>query len=72
LKEDERQFLRKAIELSSVGFTLVLATFTGLGLGLLLDKWTKLTPLFTITLLLFGIAAGFVYLVYKFGVNGKK
>ena len=72
MKEDDRQFWRRAIELSSVGFTLVLATFTGLGLGLLLDKWTKLSPLFTIIMLLFGIVSGFVYLVYKFGSNGKK
>jgi F0F1-type ATP synthase assembly protein I len=72
LNEDEKQFLRKAIELSSVGFTLVLATFIGLAIGLLLDKWTKLTPLFTIVMLLFGITSGFVYLVYKYGANAKK
>ena len=72
MKEEDRQFLRKAVELSSVGFTLVLATFGGLLIGVQLDKWTGLKPLFTIVMLLFGIFSGFVYLIYKFGANGKK
>ncbi|MGD0566583.1 MAG: AtpZ/AtpI family protein [Candidatus Goldiibacteriota bacterium] len=72
MKEDEKQILRRAAELSSLGFTLVLTTFSGLGLGLLLDKWTKLKPLFTIIMLLAGIAAGFMYIIYKYGDHGKK
>jgi len=57
--------------LGSVGFTLVLATFAGLALGLVLDRLTGLKPLFTVALLLFGIISGFLYLYYHFGKNGK-
>jgi len=48
-----------------LGFTLVLSTFAGLGLGILLDKLTGLKPLFTIVLLLFGIVAGFINIFVK-------
>jgi F0F1-type ATP synthase assembly protein I len=72
MKEENRDLLRKAGELSSLGFTLVLSTFTGLGAGLLLDRWTGLSPLFTILLLLAGIAAGFIYMFYKFGAYANK
>lgn len=44
----------------SLGFTLVLATFAGLGLGILIDRFTGLKPWFTIGGLLFGIVSGFV------------
>jgi F0F1-type ATP synthase assembly protein I len=71
LKEENKELLNQFGLLGSLGFTLVLATFSGLGLGLLLDKWTGLTPLFTIVMLLLGIAAGFVYIFYKFGKNAK-
>jgi F0F1-type ATP synthase assembly protein I len=71
LKEENNELLNQFGLLGSLGFTLVLATFSGLGLGLLLDKWTGLTPLFTIVMLLLGIASGFVYIFYKFGKNAK-
>ncbi len=72
MKEENRELLRKTGELGALGFTLVLLTFLGLGAGIMLDKWTNLKPLFTIVMLLAGIAAGFWYLIYKFGQHGKK
>jgi len=59
-------------DLGSLGFTLVLLTFSGLGAGLLLDKWTNLKPLFTILMLLAGIAGGLAYIIFKYGYHGKK
>jgi len=56
--------------LGSLGFTLVLSTFTGLALGIWLDKITNLKPLFTIVLLIFGIVAGFVK-IFKETINKK-
>lgn len=70
MDKDERDMLRNLGELGSVGFTLVLSTFCGLGMGLFLDKITKLKPLFTISFLLFGIILGFVWIIIKFA--GKK
>ncbi|MEI7641131.1 MAG: AtpZ/AtpI family protein [bacterium] len=60
MDKETRQLFRTMGTLSSLGFTLVLATFAGLALGLWLDKLTGLKPLFTIGLLIFGIIAGFV------------
>jgi len=44
----------------SLGFTLVGSTFLGLFAGYYLDRWLQTSPWFTILLLLFGIAAGFL------------
>ncbi|MFH1477695.1 MAG: AtpZ/AtpI family protein [Verrucomicrobiota bacterium] len=46
--------------MGSLGFTLVGCTFLGLFAGYYLDRWLKTSPWFTILLLLFGIAAGFL------------
>ncbi len=46
--------------MGSLGFTLVGCTFLGLFVGYNLDRWLKTSPWFTILLLLFGIAAGFL------------
>ncbi|HMB00604.1 MAG TPA: AtpZ/AtpI family protein [Spirochaetota bacterium] len=48
-----------------LGFTLVLSTFAGLGLGILLDKLTGLKPAFTIGGMIFGIVAGFINIFVK-------
>ena len=72
MDKDERDALVKLGELGSLGFTLVLSTFCGLGLGLFLDKVTHLKPLFTIVCLLCGIILGFVYIIVKYaGTNDK-
>ena len=46
--------------MGSLGFTLVGCTFLGLFAGYYLDRWLETSPWFTILLLLFGIAAGFL------------
>jgi F0F1-type ATP synthase assembly protein I len=72
MDNDQRDMLRAVGQLGSLGFTLVLTTFAGLGLGLLLDKLTNLKPLFTIACLLFGIISGFVYIIVKYARNDDK
>lgn len=54
----------------SLGFTLVAATFLGLGAGYLVDKWLDTTPWFTIGLLLLGIGAGFFNMIH-YGATHK-
>jgi ATP synthase protein I len=49
----------------SLGFTLVGCTFLGLFAGYNLDRWLKTSPWFTILLLLAGIAAGFVNIIFS-------
>ncbi len=60
MDKNNSEMLKAIGTLGSLGFTLVLSTFTGLFLGIWLDKITGLKPLFTIGLLLFGIIAGFI------------
>jgi F0F1-type ATP synthase assembly protein I len=69
MEKDQRDGLRAVGQVGAIGFTLVLSTFSGLGIGLLLDRVTGLKPLFTIVLLLFGIIAGFVWVIVKFAGN---
>jgi ATP synthase protein I len=47
-------------ELSSVGFSMVLATVIGLAGGYFLDRWLGTKPWLLLLGLGFGIAAGFV------------
>lgn len=72
MDKSQRDLLNAVGELGSLGFTLVLSTFAGLGIGLLLDKATGLKPLFTITCLLFGIISGFVWIIVKYARNNDK
>jgi F0F1-type ATP synthase assembly protein I len=69
MDKDERNLLVTLANAGSTGFTMVLSTFSGLGLGLLIDKLTGLKPLFTIVFLLLGIIMAFVWVIYKFGVK---
>jgi len=69
MDKDKRDALRAVSQAGSIGFTLVLATFCGLGSGVLLDRLTGLKPLFTIVMLLFGIISGFVWVIVKFAVK---
>jgi F0F1-type ATP synthase assembly protein I len=70
MDKDQREGLRAVGQVGSIGFTLVLSTFCGLGLGLLVDRLTGLKPIFTIAFLLFGIVSGFVWVIVKF--TGKQ
>ncbi|PKL90495.1 MAG: hypothetical protein CVV21_12565 [Candidatus Goldiibacteriota bacterium HGW-Goldbacteria-1] len=67
MDSDLREGLKSLGTLGTLGFTLVICTFAGLGIGLLLDKLTGLKPVFTIIFLLFGIVSGFVNIFVKTG-----
>jgi len=57
--EDKRQLYRSLGFLSSMGISMVAATFIGLAMGYYLDKWLGTGPWLTMIFLGFGIAAGF-------------
>jgi ATP synthase protein I len=57
--EDNRQLYRSLGFLSSIGMSMVAATFIGLAIGYNLDKWLDISPWFTLIFLVFGIVAGF-------------
>lgn len=65
LKGFDREAMKELATTGNLGFMLVFSTFAGLGAGLLIDKATGLSPLFTVLLFLLGIAAGFINLVVK-------
>jgi len=69
--DDNREIFKSLGTVGALGFTLVLSTFTGLGIGLVLDKLTRLKPVFTISCLIFGIVTGFVYIFIKLIKNDK-
>jgi ATP synthase protein I len=71
MKQDSRDTMRSFGMLGSLGFTLVMCTFAGLAAGYFLDRILHTSPVFTIIMLLLGIAAEFIYIIYKFGQNGK-
>jgi len=58
-KADRRKLIRSVGFLSSIGISMVLCTFIGMGMGYYLDKWLGTSPWLTLVFLLFGIAAGF-------------
>jgi len=58
--------------MGSMGFTLVGCTFLGLFVGYSLDRWLKTSPCFTILVLLFGIAAGFINIFYSVAAHGRR
>jgi ATP synthase protein I len=53
---------RELLELSTIGLTLVFATFIGLAIGIALDRLLHTRPYLTIVFLVLGIVAGFVNL----------
>ena len=53
---------------SQLGLHMVAATFAGLGIGYLLDRFFSTYPWLTITFLLLGIAAGFMEL-FRFAMR---
>jgi len=61
--ENKSKFIR-GLSLLSLGWELALPIFIGVLLGYQLDKWIGTRLVFTIILLLLGIAAGF-YNLYK-------
>lgn len=59
MKEEDKGLLKTIAELSTLGLTMVFATFIGLAIGLYLDSKLNTSPWLTILFLLIGIAAGF-------------
>jgi ATP synthase protein I len=59
MKEDTRKALKLVGLSSTLGLTIVIATFIGLALGLWLDRVFDTSPWLTIIFLLLGIVAGF-------------
>ena len=67
MKEDTKKLMRLLAVASSVGLSIVIATFIGLALGLWLDSKFGTKPVLTIVFLVLGIIAGFrnYYLVMR-------
>ena len=59
MKEDTRKALKLVGRASTLGLTIVIATFIGLALGLWLDRVFNTSPWLTVILLIAGIIAGF-------------
>ncbi len=59
MKEDTREALKLVGLASTLGLTIVIATFIGLALGLWLDRVFDTSPWLTVIFLLLGIVAGF-------------
>ena len=59
MADDKRQLMKSLSFLSSVGISMVAASFIGLFIGIYLDKWLDTKPWMTIIWLCFGIASGF-------------
>jgi ATP synthase protein I len=59
MAEDNRQLIKSLSFLSSVGISMVAASFIGLFIGYYLDKWLGTSPWMTLIWLGIGIASGF-------------
>lgn len=59
MTDDRRQLFRSLGFVSSLGISMVAASFIGLFIGIYLDKWLDTKPWMTMVWLGFGIAAGF-------------
>jgi ATP synthase protein I len=59
MKEDTRKALKLVGLASTLGLSIVIATFIGLALGIWLDRVFNTSPWLTIILLIVGIIAGF-------------
>jgi ATP synthase protein I len=59
MKKETRTWIRELAYFSSLGFSVSLAIFIGLGIGVYLDKRFGTSPWLTLVFLGFGIAAGF-------------
>jgi ATP synthase protein I len=59
MADDKRQLMKSLSFLSSLGISMVAASFIGLFIGIYLDKWLDTKPWMTLIWLGFGIASGF-------------
>ncbi|MEW6408885.1 MAG: AtpZ/AtpI family protein [Nitrospirota bacterium] len=66
MKEEDKKFIRRMLVLSTVGFTIVIATVIGLAIGLYLDNLFGTSPWLALLFFLLGLIAGFRNLVRMF------
>ena len=59
MKEDTKKALKLVGLASTLGLSIVIATFIGLALGIWLDRVFDTSPWLTVILLIVGIIAGF-------------
>ena len=59
MDDDKRQLMRSLGFLSSIGISMVAASFIGLFIGVSLDRWLGTKPWMTLIWLGIGIASGF-------------
>ena len=59
MKKETRVWIRELAYYSSLGFSVSLAIFIGLGIGVYLDRRFDTSPWLTLVFLGFGIAAGY-------------
>jgi ATP synthase protein I len=59
MKKDTRRSIRELAYYSSLGFSVALAIFIGLAIGVYIDRRFETTPWFTLIFLGLGIVAGF-------------
>ena len=59
MKKETRKWIRELAYYSSLGFSVSLSIFIGLGIGVYLDRRLDTTPWLTLVFLGFGIAAGY-------------
>lgn len=67
MEENNKGLFKKVVWLSSLGISMVAATFVGLYIGVYLDNKFSTKPWFTIIFLIIGIIAGFrnIYTMVK-------
>lgn len=66
MKEENKKFIRRMLVLSTIGFTIVIATVIGLAIGLYLDNLFGTSPWLTLLFFLLGLIAGFKNLFRMF------
>jgi ATP synthase protein I len=59
MKKETKTWIRELAFYSSLGFSVALSIFIGLGIGVYLDRRFDSTPVWTLIFLGLGIAAGF-------------
>ena len=59
MKNETKRSLRELAYYSSLGFSIALAIFIGLAVGIYLDRRFETSPWFTLIFLVIGIIAGF-------------
>ncbi len=75
MKEENKRFAKQLFLLSSVGFSMVLAIFIGLAIGVFLDGKLNTRPWLTLIFLGIGIIAGFrniFWFIRHYGISDDK